>query len=268
MLSKRLSTMLLSGAAVAGLGASAAQAALFLELRAASVDAAHQTFVVFTAGGKNFSLLPGAVGATLTMNIIAKSSGQDGNQGNDGLLSLAGSFLSTRAGTSPRGNLAASRQVSITGLNQTSGFNGAGGQNGTVTDLNGDGDLDVGSNVDTDSAGFFAARATSAPDPVFGTAPPFELQVGTVRYVVTDTGATPGPTTINFRKREAFGAASWYEDSVQNPDDGTWSGAHTYNSDPNWTIGAPVNVFGQIPEPATLGLASLAGLGLLARRRK
>jgi hypothetical protein len=172
MLTKRLSTMLLCGAAVAGLGASAAKGALFLELRTASVDPAHAAFVSFIPETKAFTLLsPLAVGATLTMNVVTKPAGADANQGNDGLLSLAGSFLSIRAGASPRGNLAASRLASVGTLPQTSGFNGAGGQNGTVTDLNGDGDLDVGSNNDNDAAGFFAARATSAPDPVFGTAP-------------------------------------------------------------------------------------------------
>jgi hypothetical protein len=166
MLTKRLSTMLLCGAAVAGLGASAAKGALFLELRTASVDAAHVAFVSLTPGGKSFTLNgTGAVGATVTMNIVAKSTGSDANGGNDGLLSLAGSFLSTRNGGSPRGNLAASRQVSIAGLNQTSGFNGAGGQNGTVTDLNGDGDLNVGSNNDNDSAGFFAAPCNQRSGP-------------------------------------------------------------------------------------------------------
>lgn len=104
---------------------------------------------------------------------------------------------------------------------------------------------------------------------MFGTAAPFELRVGTVRYLVTDAGTAFGPTTINFRKREAFGAASWYEDSVQNPDDGTWSGAHTYNTDPNWTIGAPVRVVVFDPEPELLGVSvSAAALALVAVRRR
>src|SRR3954454_20796636 len=164
MLSKRLSTMLLSGAAVIGLGNAVSNASLFLELRASSVDAAHAGQVTFTPGSKQFKLGgTGAVGATLTMVVVAKVTGADANQSNDGILSLAGSFLSTHgAATAPTGNMTATRQVSTTGLNQTSGFNGAGGQNGTPTDLNGDGDLDVGSNNDNDSAGFWAVRATSA----------------------------------------------------------------------------------------------------------
>jgi hypothetical protein len=229
MLSKQLATTLICAASVTELGASVANGGLFLELRTASVDAAHQNFVLFTPGQKNFSLLnSGAVGATLTMSIVAKVSGIDAAQGNDGLLSLAGSFLSTRTDTflAPHGNLTAVRLTSVAGLPQTSGFNGAGGQNGTATDLNGDGDLDVGSNNDNDSAGFFAARATSAPDPVFSTAPPYEIIVGTCRYVLTSVGAFGGDTTINFRKREAFGSANWYEDSVQNPIGGPWEGGH------------------------------------------
>jgi len=263
--------MLLSGAAVIGLGNAVSNASLFLELRTSTVDAAHAGSVTFTPGSKTFQLGSNAVGATLTMVVIAKATGTDADQSNDGILSLTGSFLSTHGAAGfPMGNMTATRQVSTTGLNQTSGFNGAGGQNGTPTDLNADGDLDVGSNNDSDAGGFWAVRATSAPDPVFPTAAPFELQLGTVRYVVGDTGAQGGATAVNFRKREFLGAASWYQDSVQDTDTGSWSGAHTYNADPAWAIGAPVNILGagSVPEPVGLGLASLAGMGLLARRRK
>jgi hypothetical protein len=184
MRSKRLATMLLSGAAVVGLGNAVSNASLFLELRASTVDAAHASQVIFTPGSKSFQLGTGAFGATLTMVVVGKVTGADADQSNDGILSLTGSFLSTHgAAGHPSGNMTATRQVSTTGLNQTSGFNGAGSTNGNPSDLNGDGDLDVGSNHDNDAAGFWAVRATSAPDPVFATAAPFELQLGTVRYV-------------------------------------------------------------------------------------
>jgi hypothetical protein len=87
---------------------------------------------------------------------------------------------------------------------------------------------------------------------------------------VVNTGFAGGDaTSVNFRKREFLGAASWYEDSVQDTDTGSWSGAHTYNSDQNWTIGAPVQIFARsIPEPSTLSLNALSGLGMLVRPRR
>jgi hypothetical protein len=269
MRTRRLSSALLAAAALVGMGRSVASASLFLELRTLSVDPAHASAVTMTPDRKSFVIgsPSGAVGATLTMAVVTKVNGADGNQANDGLISVCGSFLSTRGtGGFPRGNLSASRQISIDGLNQTSGFNGTASQDGTQTDLNGDGDLDVGSNFDPDSPGFFAVRGTTAPTPVFGTAPPFDIQVGTLRYVVTNGGSN-STTSINFRKREWFGVALWYEDSVHDPDSNTWSGGHTYNSDPNWTVGSPILVV-SIPEPATLGLATLATLPVLIRRRR
>src|SRR4051794_14161754 len=146
MLSKRLSTMLLCGAAATTLGASAASASLFLELRTLSVDAAHASVVTFTPGSKQFQLGSGAAGATLTMAVVVKVTGADADESNDGILSLSGSFLSTHStAPAPTGNMSAARQAGTTGLNQTSGFTNAGSQDGTPSDLNGDGDLDVGS---------------------------------------------------------------------------------------------------------------------------
>src|SRR3954470_20410456 len=111
MFSKRFATMLLSGAAVIGLGSAVSNASLFLELRASAVDVFHQSQVSFTPGSKEFEVGTGAVGATLTMVVIARVTGADADQSDDGILSLAGSFLSTRLGAgAPRGNLNALRQ--------------------------------------------------------------------------------------------------------------------------------------------------------------
>jgi hypothetical protein len=245
-----------------------AQAGLFTELRAASVDPAHASFVVIQSDKKHVNLLgPAAAGATITMQIWSTVSGFDANFGNDGLLSLAASFLSTHVnGGAAHGSLSASRQVSITGLNQTSGFNGSGGFNGTQTDLNGDGELDVGSNNDGDSTGFFAARATSAPDPVFATDPPGEILIGSVRYVVNSVTGTnfAQETDVNLRKRESFGGATWYEDLNQDPNN-DFNFPHVYPADPNWSVGSPV-VF-VAPEPC-LGATVLPAILLTDRRRR
>jgi hypothetical protein len=245
-----------------------ADAGLFTELRAASVDPAHAAAVVIQPDKKHVFLSdPAAVGATITMRLIAKVTGVDPDDRNDGLLSLSGAFLSNAVnGGAAHGNLSAARVVSIVGLHQTSGFNGSGGSNGAITDLNGDGDLDVGSNNDSDSTGFFVARATSAPDAVFGMAAPYEIVVATVNYTVRSViGADFTPhTDINIRKRETFGGAVWCEDVHDNPDGGNEEFIRPY--DPPfqvWDIGAPVTIVA--PEPAALGLLALPLL--LIRRR-
>src|SRR5689334_9124448 len=71
---------------------STAQAGLFTELRASSVDPAHATVVSIQPDRKHVLLAgPAAVGATITMQLIAKVSGADMNDANDALLSMSGS---------------------------------------------------------------------------------------------------------------------------------------------------------------------------------
>jgi MYXO-CTERM domain-containing protein len=220
--------MLLSGAAIAGFSA-AASAALVIDVRATAVNGG--TLV----GPKE--VVGVAPGSTVTMSVFALTTGNDGSTANDGILSFAGSFL-TSGGTT-FGNLVATRAPTMTGT---------GGSNGLVTDLDGDGDLDVGSNNSASATLFFSARSSVAPDPVFGP----EVLVGTVTMAVTAGGLTP--TLANFRPRLAGTAGSWFEDGTQ-----ITSSA--------FTAGAPVAVNG-VPEPTALGLAGLAGLGALARRRR
>lgn len=229
MLSKRLSTVLLSGAAVAGLGA-AANASFVVDLRATGVtgggtvvDEKHVQNVV--------------VGSVVTFSIYGQATGNDGSTANDGVLSFAGSLLSN--GGTVLGNLSAARDAT---------FLGTGGSNGLAQDLDADGDLDVGSNTPSASANFFSPRATGAPTPVFGP----QVLVGTATFTVSAAGLTE--TSVNFRPRVASTAGSWFEDGSQ-----ITSSA--------FTAGAPVSVAAGIPEPTSLALVGLAGLGMLARRR-
>jgi hypothetical protein len=80
-----------------------------------------------------------------------------------------------------------------------------------------------------------------------------QLQIGTIRFVVTGAGAA---SDINFVKRIGGDPGLlWFEDGVQTG----------FLGQTGFSIGAPVNVV--VPEPASLGLLGVAGLGLLARRR-
>jgi len=229
---------------VAGLSSAAVNANALIDVRAV----VGSNPAVTSAKVVNAALA--APGSTITFNVFAviTPSPDNGNPGDEGFLLGSGSFLSTDvAGGALRGNMTASRP---------STFNGSGSSNGLPQDLDGDGDLDVGSNTPATSANFFAARATSAPSPVFGQ----EVQIGTLTMTVGQllaSAATGGHTDVNFRLRNnTASAASWFENgSTITPPGGTV------------VEGSPV-VISAVPEPMTLGLAGLAGMSLLGRRRK
>jgi hypothetical protein len=223
--------MLLGGAAIAGVSA-AANAALVIDVVATSANGG-----AVLVNGKNVNILAATPGAVITFDIFADTTGSNGNTQDDGILSFAGSFLSE--GGAARGNLVATRAASMTGT---------GGSNGLVTDLDGDGDLDVGSNNNASASNFFSARSSTAPNPVFGP----HVLVGTMSMTL-GAPASGGNTLVNFRPRVSSTAGSWFEDGTQ-----ITSSA--------FSAGAPVTLI--VPEPTTLGLAGVAGLGLLARRRK
>jgi hypothetical protein len=123
---------------------------------------------------------------------------------------------------------------------------GTGSSNGLVTDLDGDSDLDVGSNNNAIGTNFFSPRSKDAPTPQFES----HVLIGTMQMTLQVSG---GFTLVNFRPRVSPTSGSWFEDGTQ-------------ITSSTFSAGAPV-VLG-IPEPTTLSLTSMAGLGLLARRRK
>jgi hypothetical protein len=160
--------------------------------------------------------------------------------------------------------------------------------------LDGDGDLDVGTNG-TDSVGKWVGRigaqgyatlsngtdegfslrdvsqpvgqeeqgftpnGSPAPDAHILNTSTSEFRVGTLRFTVTGSG---GVTNVNFIRRpfDDPGANLWFEDgSATGKFPGAAGGGTMLN-------GADVVI--QIPEPASIGLLGIAGLGLLARRKK
>jgi hypothetical protein len=140
-------------------------------------------------------------------------------------------------------------------------FNASGSQNGSVQDLDGDTDLDIGvaPNGGTPTTGYFVARSSimEATTPVG----PGTGEIRVARFTWTMTGNS-GDVFFNFvRRANASGgniitAAVWSEDGgiPKNP---TLS---PYGS------GTPVHVI--IPEPASVATAAAAvsSLRLLARR--
>lgn len=277
MLSKRLSTMLLSGAALTGLGVSVVNAGLLIDVRAVTRNGSTN----LGAGNTAKSLPSINVGDTIGFRVFADVTGTDATKF-QALQSLSGSFLSS--GGLTRGNLL------LSAAGQIQPFNGTGSSVGTATDLDGDGDNDIGSNNPGDPAGFWAIRAPlltgphstdAAGNSVFNPSfPPTSIPGGTeytvinnLRFVVTTASSATG---VNFRNRASTTGGLWTENadevSTDNGDGTTavgYTGGQTFTDTSNVASGAPVLIGGGVvPEPATLGLAGLAGLGMLARRRK
>lgn len=267
MHSLRVHRALLCGAALSGLGISTANASLSIDLRAVTRNG------VAVSDPKTVLV---AVGDTIVLRVFADITGLDESKP-DCLQDLAGSFLSTGG---IKGTLA------LSGSGITAPFTANASSPGQQTDLDGDGDLDIGSNNDINAEGFFAIRSATMTGPrstlLDGTtvfppgAEPTPIPhgteyriVSTLRMLVTDLGDS---TVLNFRRRNSTTLGGyWTEDATEvATDNGNGTTAYTYVDGVGFTNTS--NVIGHgvtlvVPEPATLGLAAIAGLGLLARRR-
>ena len=225
---KTLRTLVLAATVALGLCRSA-QSVLRVDLRVTSVEGpaiVHNSQSVLVMG----------MGARINMDIWAQIIGSNANSLDDGLISLSGSVVSDHVELGYlRGTISAEL---------VSAFTAAGSSVGLQQDLDGDGDLDVGSNNDSDPANFFAARALSAPNPVAGS----EVRIGRASFTA-DSVATSGAAFawLYFRPRYNPLAAAWIEDGV----------VHTPASNA-FAYGYGVGV-SALPEPGPLGvLAAVA----------
>jgi len=267
MTSPRLSRALLGSAALIGLGVSTANATLLIDVRASTRNG------VSVADPKNVAV---AVGDTLVFRVFADVTGTNDARP-DCIQDLSGSFLSTGG---IKGNLA----LSFSGFAQP--FTANATSAGQQTDLDGDGDLDLGSNNDPVAAGYVALRSNRMTGPrstnpdgstVFSPgAGPSAIAHGTeyrlistLSMVVSSTGSS---TVVNFRRRLGGSPVFWVEDATEVvTDNGNGTTAYSYIEGTQFTDESSVLTSGvtlSVPEPATIGLASIAGLGLLARRRR
>jgi hypothetical protein len=291
--SQRKSGKILAAAAASvGLAgfASQADASLLIDLRA--IQVAGGTGGSFTLGPKGVTLAPGATTPyTIIMGVYARVAGTnatqikgdiDGNldaddtMNDDGVAIATGSFKSTGGLLGNMNTVAGNLGYS----SRATGFLDNGGVNGGASDWDSDGDLDIG-NGGTDTAGMWSVRANPAAQAIAKNGSSMdlwkgsyqgntdtklidpttsEMRIGQIRFIV-DASTASGNSNVNFVPRNVpsdQGTALWTEDGASTGKFGGNGGV--------FLAGSPVNV--AIPEPSTVALAGIAGIGLLARRKK
>ena len=234
---------------MAACAAAAAASVTLIECRPASASFTVDLLAV-SATGSSEVLSPklvriGAVGDVVQFELWGRIQGQDGNPNNDGVNSFVGSFITPNTGT---GWL----RANVTARAVDPNFAASGHSNGTLTDLDADGDLDVGSNDNVAATNFFAGRSINAPDILPGAL----IRLGTMSLTVSQIA--PGPhdsTTATFRIRQHPLGANWFEDGV----------FMTAGNGTGYLQGASVQF---VPEPGTAGTVTLLTAGSLARRRR
>jgi hypothetical protein len=213
------------------------------------------TIEVRNADGSS-STTVNSVGQVLALNVLAVITSSSNQPTESGLQDVQGSFLSTETGThSIAGDLAATNVTP---------FRALGAYAGTIQDLNGDGNLDVGSNDPANAQAYFFARAGSIQTSDTGTISGESLtfKIATLDYTVKSLGEG-GLTTINFQPFVNPGGltADWKENgSYLNSADGTFQAGTPYTVTDPALIVAPTAV----NDSATVGINTAADIRVLA----
>ena len=277
---RKAGALLTAAVAAVGLtsfGTQKANASLEIDLRVSGVSGGGSVVDNKTVTGVQ-------PGSTITMDVIARLQGQNSTQitsndidgdgtpdtyNDDALQILVGTFHSSTGG------LLGDLQIPIT----KPVFKAPGYLPGVQFDNDGDTDIDIGNGNTTDPVTMWNARSAGPTHAIIfssggtGTdngaldpktkiidASTSEIDMGNIKFVVGASNL--GTTDVNFalRPQSTGTAALWFED-------GSAQGEDPYNGG-TFLLGAPVAITGVVPEPASLSLLGLLGLGLFTRRRQ
>ena len=254
-------------AAMAG-GASLAHASLNFDLRAVSATGSGITL----NGPKSVDVLPGSTGE-IVFEAWATLLGNDALKNNDKLQNWSLRFKSTNAsGGGIRGNMNITPILDDDGNNiglggQGGWEQGTGAEHGTLRDLDGDGDMDVGNTDAVDSGGTATGNANGRHPlppayPSAGALPAASWMI--YKFAIPITQSTPGNTMVALVPSAIPTSFLWQEDRT-----GAGFVANRNGVDFPVLNGPAVQV-SVIPEPGTIALAifGLAGVALAIRRRK
>jgi len=162
-----------------------------------------------------------SVGQVINLEAWVTVTGKDTSPSNDGFQLGQGSFLSTNvSGGAVNGTLKATPAAP---------FNDLGAHGGKQQDLDGDGDLDVGSNNALVTNDNFAARAGSV---IYGGGPvsggSHSVKIATLTFTVTSL-KTGTQTNVVFRPRNYYTAALWTEEGHGTTvDNGSFTGGAAF----------------------------------------
>jgi hypothetical protein len=236
--------------------ASVAQAILNIDLRATSVNGQP------LQGSQTAKSIPQVqVGDVITFDVLAIIVGTNASLTDDRIISAAGSFLSTPPGftTNMLGNLLGDVVPTIDHGGDTIvlGFDAFGASAGLQQDLDGDGDLDVGSNDHSNTSDFWRGRFQVSNGISAGSLNPLTggRRMGFGTFTITG-GVAPdvSVTDITFIPRQSPTSARWHEDGV-------------FKEGQSVSIGSPIRIGTFVPEPINVALIALVGLGFRRRRR-
>ena len=197
------------------------------------------------AGGGNSAIVD-HVGQVVNFEVYAQLNGT-GGAALDGLSYLSGALMSGKSG------LLGDTAFTITNAGLLGGANA---QQGTVQDLDGDTDLDVGGTSGNSSTGWIKAQVSLNPVMVDGSE---RILIGTGTFTVKNLD--PGGTNLNWAYQVRTSGTKQTDNYRMGGTDFSVIG-----NDSRLGVGDGLSI-AAVPEPATIAFLAIGALGLIRRKR-
>ncbi len=219
------------------------------------------------------SAVANAPGDVIALSLFAILNNANGNNADDGLTQTNGSFTSNNGGL--QGNLRGDTNFVAGGntqQNNVAGFQAGVSQSGfSFNNIDGDGDLDVGSLVQTGSFNpapwFIAVGGTGAGGTTFGTGATTSattLLIGATTFTLGASALANQSTLVNYVPRIKTDGTIGQRNLHKFVLDGAI--VSLAGNDANLAVGTPVTL-SLIPEPSAFGMVLLGAMGLVGFRR-